>query len=125
MTMMYHLGGRLDNMVSLNLFNFVQHNSRLLMFNADVEVVGNVRCDMTPVARAELYSRKNYDTGESYVLAYLTCKMRTTFTTLEVETFVNETSIGRTTIAIGEEELRESRWQGQGPQAGSISSLDS
>lgn len=94
------------------------------MFGLDVDVIGTVKCDITPVPRGNLQSRKNYETEESYVLAYLTCKMRTSFTSLEVEVLVNETSIGRTTISIGNVQLKNPRDPGL-RRRGSISSLDS
>lgn len=87
-------------------------------------MVGTVRCDVTPDARSKLQPRKNHDTGEAYDLAYLTCKMRTTFTSLEVEVFVSETSIGRVVILISDEELGGSG-QAQEAHRASISSPDS
>jgi hypothetical protein len=95
-----------------------------LILRAEVEKVGTVRCDITLVPRGDLQSRKNYDTDEPYIFAYLTCKMRTCFASLEVTVLVNETTVGYTTIAIGREVPQQSN-PFQSGRTGSISSLES
>lgn len=84
----------------------------------EVQEVGTVQCDISAVPSGSLQSRKNYSTGESYDFAYLTCKMRTSFsamdaraffTTLDVEVLINQTSVGRAKISISNGRLQDPR----------------
>lgn len=73
-----------------------------------------VKCDITNVPPNALQLRWNYETGERYTLAYLTCRIRATLSTLEVEVLVTdgvkatlsepvkETNIGHVTIQLSE-----------------------
>lgn len=95
-----------------------------LTFEIDVKEVGTVRCDINNVPRGYLQSRENPDSHTAYIFAHLTCKMRRSFSSLQVEVFVNDILVGRAAVGNSGPEPEASR-SPQYRRRGSVSSSES
>lgn len=69
----------------------------------DVIKLGVVPCSLSNFSLNDFESRMNQYTNEGHYIVYLVCKMQLSLTNLEVDVFVNETSVGHVDIVLGNE----------------------